>query len=379
MKKIILAVFVSSFIFCQSIFATSWGGLVTNVSKFSLVNEKIMVNQENAAFFNINDYLNSEKSLFIASEILFKSQVNVIPKKTYFKPVLDTSLCKFSGNFIFGELPFNFSVGRFIYSDISGVIFSQASDGLVANLKIPKANVNLGVYAGYTGLLNRLNVNMLGNLYEENDSLYEFCPKYIPILATFNYSIPKILMNIGVQADFFVSLEKYLTSNAYFTLNTNGAISTIGTYKVTGIFGLEDFSKLMIFASGDISFYLPNGIIGGGLEFASNSANGLASFTTITTRNAFNGFYENQTTSNFIPKINFSTTLSENLLITLNEKFVFLLPENGFVFRGLDTGLNLVYNIFSDLRIGCNLDTYFDFSENTNSNYYLSLNASFAF
>ena len=175
MKKRLITGLITAALFISSAFAFSWGGMLDNASKVSANNDfsAIVFNQSNGIYLNLSANLKPDASLRFSAEGLYKYNLNCDFKE------------KLSGNWTIAGGNLALSAGRFRYSDYSASVFSQTSDGLY--LSYDNLKLKASLYGGYTGLLNRLNVSMVENEYEDKEQIYALCPKYIPVLADFSY------------------------------------------------------------------------------------------------------------------------------------------------------------------------------------------------
>ena len=63
----------------------------------------------------------------------------------------------------------------------------------------------------------------------------------------------------------------------------------------------------------------------------------------------------------------------------ITERVLLAMPEDEIKLDGFDTSVNLVYNLFSDVQLGCNIGAYICTETKENSNYSATLKASLAF
>ena len=186
MKKIIVSILAATCAL-SSLAAFTWSGLIDNNTKFSANHDfsALGLNQSNGIYLSAASKLNESGTLRFNAEGLYKYYLNCDLKEgeSTFKNIVDLDLLKLTGEFSVGNGVLGLGAGRFKYSDYSGAVFSQVSDGLYLNYNTQKIKVSL--YGGYTGLLNRLNVSMIENEYEEDENFYALCPKYVPVTADF--------------------------------------------------------------------------------------------------------------------------------------------------------------------------------------------------
>ena len=150
------------------------------------------------------------------------------------------------------------SFGRFKYSHLTNVVFSQKNDGVL--LRFDASKVKLGLYGGYTGLLNQQNVKILnedGDNYRKIDEdlkwyehLYEWADPYVT--TSFVMSFPYLFLNQTVAfeiSSFFgtkgPAYERALEYNRYYaTLSFSGPLAPKLSYALATTMFTEKFNHL---------------------------------------------------------------------------------------------------------------------------------------
>ena len=371
MKKILIA---AAALFCltQSIFAFDWGGIVFNTTKPSTSDfSALSFYQSNGiSLWAANSF---NKNLRLTAEGLYKYEFTKAGEADSFTNIVDLSLLKLSGNWTLGTGSLSLNAGRFAYSDLASVAFSQTSDGLA--LAYQTNSIKVSAYAGYTGLLNSLNVYMTDTNPDANEQAYSLCPGYIPLIADFSL-INLARTNISLQAEYFIAGADYLKNMFYADFAVNGAIGTIAGYTVSAVLGSEDFENWMLYGKGNLSFYIGENLIAfAGAEYYSGKNGVLIPFKAISKKTITNSPYAGGL---ILPQCSLLFVYN-NMVVSLGEKIVVTMPEDEGKVSGSDTTLNLVYNVLSDLQLGCSVVAYYDFNETSSSNYALSLNVSMAF
>ena len=374
MKKLL---FAAAALLClaQSVSALNWGGIISNTSKPSTSDlSNIDFYQSNGISLWAGSTINS--NMRFVMEGLYKYEANIYKDNTSFTNIADLSLLKLSGNWAAGNGIVAVNAGRFQYSDLSSVVYSQESDGL--SFSFQNNSFRIGAYAGYTGLLNSLNVSMTEKKPEAPKDFYSLCPSYIPLALDF--SILNLAgNNISLQGEYFVSAEKALKSKFYADLTVNGSITPAASYQLTAVLGSEDFKKFMLYAKGGLSFYIGQNLIASAAcEYASGANGSLLPFKTISTRTVFNGKMYSDTFGSIVPQASL-VFVRNSLLFSLAEKAVIAMPGEKADFKGLDSSLNFVCNVLSDLQVGSSVIAYADFKDKANSNYSLAINVSLSF
>ena len=377
MKKVVTG-FIALSCLLASAAALSWGGLVDNNTRFSSNDDftRLALNQSNGIYFSVNSNLNKNASMRIAAEGLYKYNASFDFKEneTKFKNIADVNLLKFTGNWALGPGVLALNLGRFQYQDFSGSVFSQVSDG--AYISFDTLDVKASVYAGYTGLLNRLNVSMVDNETKDDDQFYALCPKYIPLAADISYKKLFEYHTVGLQAAAFLPLSDDYKMKAYGTLILNGYIGTLGSYDARVTLGTEKFDGLMLDAKLDGTFYASNNLmVTAGGEYVSGAQGDIKPFLTISSRSfggapVYNGV--------IVPKVGVMYVAGK-FFASATERIIITMPKDEAKLDGFDTSVNVIYNAFSDLQLGCDIGAYICKETKTNSNYYATVKASLAF
>lgn len=372
-KRIVSGLFAAACII-SSAFTLSWGGMVDNNSKLAANNDfsALLLDQSNGIYLNVSSKLNEDASLRISGEGLFKYDLiyDFDAKESNFKMIADLDLLKLSGEWTIANGRLGLAFGRFKYTDFSGAVFSQLGDGLYLSYDTLKTKTSL--YGGFTGLLNRLDVNMTENEADEDDQFYALCPMYVPVLADFSYKALFGNHTVGAQLAAYIPVTDENTFKAYGTLIANGYIGKIASYDARFTLGTEKFEGLMMDMMLDAHFYLiPKVRLTAGAEYVSGDQGSIKPFATLSSRSFGNAPYANGVV---VPKIGalyaagkFYASLTERVIISIDEGL-----------GGFDTAVNVVYNLFSDLQLGLDAGAYIG-KEYETSNYYATAKAVMAF
>ena len=377
MKKLLLATIIS-LTFSLSLSAFAWSGLIDNTTRatenhdFSVMG----LNQGNGIYFSLSHNLSENGSLRLAAEGLYKYSLycDMKTNKFVFKNIADLDLLKFTGDWTLGKGTLSLNAGRFQYQDYSSAVFSQLSDGLYLSYNALKFKTSL--YAGYTGLLNRLDVSMVENESKEEDQFYALCPGYIPVAADFAYKALFGTNTAGLQAACYIPVSEKNKIKGYGTLIMNGYFGTIGSYDARVTVGTEKFENLMLDAKLDTNFYLLSSLLltlGG--EYVSGEQGSIKPFVTLTARSfgcapVYNGV--------IVPKAGLLFAAG-NFYGSVTERVILTMPKEEVKLAGFDTALSLAWNVFSDVRLACDAGAYICTEKKELSNYYASLKASLAF
>lgn len=381
MKKIVLTVFLAVSCAFSSLAALSWSGVIDNTSKFSFDDsfKAESLNQTNGIYLSLSSKLNESGNLRFVAEGLFKFNpiINFITDDSTVKFIADIDLLKLSGDWSLGSGNLSLSAGRFQFSDFSGVVFSQVSDGLYLNYKTAK--IRTSFYAGYTGLLNRLNVSMSENQAKADDNLYALCPKYIPLLADVSYKGLFGSSTIGFQTAFFLPASDENDMKVYGTFILNGQFGNIGSYDARFTLGTIKFEDFMLNAKLDANFFVNSTVmVTAGIEYVSGVQGGIIPFATITSRTFGSGLYNPLWNGVIIPKLGLMYS-NGKIYASLTERGMIAMSEDETKFDGLDTSATFTYKLFSDVLLGCDIGAYNCFDQKENTKYYATIKASLAF
>ena len=378
MKKVILSGLIACLL--APMFALTWNGLIDNNTYLKSNQDLSLINlqQKNGVHLSLNAPFNSSGTLKFVAEGYFGYKFSTsFPQTTKeFIWIADCDLLKFAGKWTIGKGTLAVDAGRFSMSDISGYVFAQKSDGL--SLSYDALKFKAGVYAGYTGLQNRLNVSMLNNSADAAN-FYGLTAGYIPVMVNFTYKTLFETNTIGLQGEAFIPVNtsdkaKYV----YGSLMMNGPIGVLGAYTLKGAVGFGDLKNLMADASLDLNFYIANAaILNLGGEFVSFEKGPLHSFVSITSRTIST---DPLFAGGVLPKLSLIYAKG-NFLASVTGKGVIAMA-NETKFHGIDAAASLICNVFSDLQIGCDFTAFIGLNDDNvkkASNYSATVKASLAF
>lgn len=377
MKKIIIFIILA--LTLLPVFAFEWGGIVDNYSKVKTSEfKKADYDQTDNAFLWITSPLGN--NFKFSAEAYYRFNLYAAEKKTTLKNIVDLDLFKFTGNFKIGGGKISANAGRFFVADKAGAVFSQCSDGLSVDFTMPVLGLNF--YAGYTGLLNSLTVSMLnkdGTPYSKKGEIYVLNYKYLPV--SLGASLPYLLGNniFNVQFLSFIDFEKVDYSKFYGEFTANGPITDGIYYSFKTVFGTRCFNNLMNYSSAGITFYPVDILtVDGGIEYASGKHLCFNSYTSITSKTAYDSALSPQLSGVILPQI--SLTLAESIWYArIAGKVVLSAPEKTVKFEGVDTDLNVIVNVLSDVQVGLDIGAYFDSKSSKNNNFTAGLKVSVSF
>lgn len=385
MKKLIIAgLLVIAGLFTPA-FTLSWSGLIDNNTKLSANNDfsVLKLNQSNGIYLSLSVPIND--NLDFAGEILgkfvldqnFKTNANSI------KFIADSDLLRLQGQWELGNGILSLKAGRFYVSDFTGAAFAQTSDGL--SLDYNMSNMSFSVYGGYTGLLNRLNVSMVdNNIAATSDSrpakdvnFYALCPQYVPVIADFTYKTLFKKHTLGIQAEMFIPVSDKLANKAYGTVTLKGPVTEVITYEAAFTGGLIKFQNFMFDSYANVNLFLiQNTMITAGCEVLSWANAAMIAYVPVTSRTIT---ADSSFAGGILPKA--SVMYAKDRLYGLaTVKGVLAMAGSEAKFHGIDISGSVVYNLFSDLQIGCDLAAFLGLDTfSQTSNYSATIKASLAF
>lgn len=361
--------------FASALFGFEWSGVVSNNTNVLTPDFKnVGINQSNGIDLSLTANLTKDKSLRFATEAMYKYDLVYADKKTTFINTADLSLLKFSGRWDINGSLLTMGAGRFEYSDKTGFVFGQESDGV--SLNYTGRSLSCGFYAGYTGLLNRYTVNMTDNekVKASLGQVYDLCYAYVPLML--DVAFTNVGGNyIGLQAEYFIDGTVLRADKVYGSIFAKGPLSNFGNYYVAATVGSTNFKNVMLRANLNLSFFIGESFMFGvGADYASGYNKVFSEFTPITMKPIHSTVAG---VDAIVPRVMFSY-VRDNFVLSVTEKLVTTIPQN-FSVDGLDNNISVMYNVFSDLQLSSSISAYIDFDTKTENRYSASLNASFAF
>lgn len=367
MKKLLLSICTVLFVFSASLSAVEWGGVFKDETGISA--PEITFKQSNSLSLWLNAPLGQDSGFVFSTEAFYKYNLEISKDEKTFENIADLTLLKVAGDIQLGEGLFSLSAGRFSVLDATGAVFAQTSDGLMLSYALSR--VKLGFYAGYTGLLNELNVPM-GVMSESDNKVYNLAYPYIPLGLT--VALPSLFLNqnLTLQGYGLIDLGEDKSNCFYANLVFAGPITNIIYYNLSTSFGSVNFKSLMNYTG--LTFYVfPTDTITvtGGLDFGSADQGKLAAFTSASVKST-------EVESKITPKLGF-TYGNDVLCADLGAKFLLEYADEKYNASGINLSASFVYNIFSDLQLGLDANASIDLTEAKQSDYTVKLNVSLAF
>ena len=372
--------------FAANAFAVDFGGSVkntTNIKGNSFSSLKLDQIDDLALWLKIP--FDKNGNVYLAAEGLYEFEYDQNAEKVYNR--LDLSLLKFAANLKLNGNACNVSAGRFLFSDLTGLIYNQNGDGLFASYEANSFAVS--VYGAYTGLLNAGIVKMLNHPNDtfsyDQDLPYDLAQKNIVTAAT--VSFPRVAKTQNISAQFLgaFKLDSAYYNRMYATLSLGGPIyktffynlsSTMQFHNLTG--GSYDLSNLSRLS---FTYYFPFKsftVTLGGL-YASGSQGPFENFMGVTKSTAYNSLLDPQYSGIF--KGSFAATIKPiaSLLLFAGCDLVVDAQTSSCSYKGFQYNVGANWQILSDISVGAGFLQYIDDKDSDENKVQISLNAMISF
>ena len=371
MKKFLVSVCTALFILSAPLSAFEWGGVIKDDTGITTPDFKdITFKQSNAlSLWFKAPFGNSGFKL--TAEGLYKYNLSVSKAATEFVNIADLSLFKVDGKIDAGSGLLSLSAGRFAVADATGAVIAQTSDGISVNYALD--TVKLGAYAGYTGLLNSLNVPM-ATAPQKDIKVYNPAYPYAPLGLT--VELPSLVLNQNVTLQGYALLDcgANKSSMYYANLVLAGPVTNIIYYNLSTTLGSVNFKNFMNYTGFTLYIFPTNEIaVNAGLDFGTADQGNTAAFTSIAVKSG-------DVSGKIVPRVSF-TYGTDDMCLELGGKYriAYDTAKAKYAGAGADINAGFVYNIFSDLQIGLNINALIDTTEAKQNNFTANLNIALAF
>jgi len=380
-----------------SSFAFDWGGLVSAKEKFINAPKENITNFDKSTAETVGEayiwlklpfsedgenYLTTEGTYnfdytYTNSEGDCTQYIDLDLFKVVFAPKLNESTSM------------NISIGRFNYSDLSGLIFTQNADGVL--IKLNESRFGLSTYASYTGLLNGRAVSMISvdnpndkDVYiEDTEKFYDFAEKYV--IGSLSLSLPNIFLNQSINIEglgtFRVAEKKY--NRFYGTVAVSGPIISEMFYTLSSSIGYAKYDKadekIGVLSQLSCTYFssFKDSAIGVSSTFASKDFIGFSSQTAVNSQSGgeYNGILK--------AGLFYSIKPISNILISLSSDGIFDFKNGNnndkFGYTGFQMQGNAGFQIFSDLNLNLSAIQYIDKDDSSENKTTLELKAVITF
>lgn len=369
MKKIVLVAVLASVISSASAF--EWG--ISSLSTADLFGKTLSSPSfefsENATFWT-KTALTKDNSVSLNASIFYK-----FTHKKLFEsdstntnsidiPELTLSIRKNVG---MGKL--STKIGRFSVSDETSFIFDQLSDGAVLQYS---ANIfTLSLFAGYTGLLNAIDVTMItsedSSFTQSSNDFYQLSPKYVPLCATIKF--PSLFANqqLALETLAFIDLNNDNYSRYYATLDLNGYLTKNLSYLVSTTFGTANFENVFNLSHINVAYspiqYIT--IFADGI-YASGKNGFLSSFEGFSSMPADYSMSEPEYKDFIKASLSVSGTILKKAILNAGGAIVLNCQETEVSYKGFQWEAGALWNIFSDLRLSSKINQFYGTEDSEN-------------
>ncbi len=292
MKKIILSIAIL-FSVMLPLLAFSWEGKVEANANINGPLNELTLDQSDKLTLGFYAPLNSQNTMSLSGQAYYEFEYSMPLENTAeseISHIADLELLMFNMQIpLSGADYFSINAGRFPISDLTTLIFNQASDGI--EIDYQSDLMKLKTYIGFTGFLNAHSVIM--NVAENTAYLSDVYTLASPfVLANVSLQFPQLFAEQDFYAEIFGALDVGSQGNAdnrmYTTFALSGPLSESWFYTFASTLGVAqspdatwDISNLSIF---EIStFLLENSILTWKTVFAtSGDGSEFKSFTSTT-------------------------------------------------------------------------------------------------
>lgn len=422
MKKILFALALA---FSSVGFAFDFGGLITNDSAFETNYEgDFKFDQQNSASLWARQNFDKNGDNYFAIEGIYNfeadfSQEDDDDKYTNF---LDVNLLKLNLSKKFGSANLTFEAGRFYFSDLSGLVFTQNADG--ARFGFKNNYFAFSAYGSYTGLLNANTTKIISanpaQLYADgetpavqdfsdifladSDKIYDLNEKYAvaDAVLSFPYLIANQTASLEFLGTFRLEDDKY--NRVYATLSIDGPIyrslfynlsSTLeflnyeyeetdknGASKTKSKNDVANLSKI------GLTYYFKKASFGLSGVYASGNQGPLSPFVGLTKNTSTYSLQEFLYTGIIKTGANVSFKPLENLILSANCDAIFNALSgdedddefDDIEYYGFQYSAGITWQVKSDFQLGITGSQFFD-KDNTDliKKTYINLHAALAF
>ncbi|MEE0999515.1 MAG: hypothetical protein UIH41_07630, partial [Treponemataceae bacterium] len=262
-------------------------------------------------------------------------------------------------------------LGRIFISDSYGLIFNNSVDGGKLKISLPVAN--LSMFAGYTGLLNGKNFQIVNSTIEvDQDAIYSFAPGFM--VAGFDITSKNTFENhsLGLNVSSFVPVQKNETrpTSIYGQIYANGPIVNSLYYDLVAAVGIytENQLKAGVMMNGEVAYYpsFIKSIFSANILFATDT---FYSFidpsVVIAKQNSING----------ILKFGLATSIRplDSLLVTLGGDFAMDVEGSNVFVDCFQWTTSASWQILSDIKLALNLGQKIGLNEDSSDSFFGAL------
>ncbi len=385
-KTLFKALLLAQVFSLTAAFAVDFGGSLKNISNIKGKNfSSLNLDQIDDLALWVKVPFTKSGDMYLVAEGLYEFEYDQSKEKAFNR--LDLDLLKFAAKLKLNGASLNVNAGRFIFSDLTGLIFNQNADGAFVSYEAPFFNVS--AYGSYTGLLNAGLVKMINHKndpfsFDEN-SPYELAQKYLVGAATLSF--PRVAKTQNVAAQFLgaFKVDGRSFNRMYASLSAGGPVYRTLFYSVSSTLGLQSYDGTSIDISNlsrvNLTCYLPvkDLSLSLGALYASGSNGPLEGFCGFSKVNAYNSLRDPQHSG--VAKLSFMATAKpfEKLLAYAGCDMIVDAASSSAKYKGFQYSAGADWQAFSDLKVGVGFLQYIDDKNSDENKIQLSLNALLTF
>lgn len=372
MKKLIVSICAAFCLMAAPLTAVEWGGLLFNDSGITTPNfSEITFSQSNGVSLWVKSPLGNS-GLYMSSEVLYKYKLEIAGNETsVFNQVIDLPLFKVYGDLSAGAGVLSINAGRFFYVDSLSAVISQVVDGVSVAYGLPLFKIS--GFAGYTGLLNGLNVPMAVPPQKEN-KIYNMAYPYLPVGLSIEFPTLAGNQSLEFNSYFLADLGSASEKNnmLYASAVLSGPVSNTIYYNAGTVFGVVNFKDMMNYSSVSMLIFPTEEIsVTAGITFGSAEQGPFVNYLSLSTVSLLSA-------GRITPKASFTYTTG-NMSAGLNGDVMLSYEDKKYSATNTDWNVEFIYNVFSDLQLGLTVNAVIDLTEAKANNFGAKLNISLAF
>ena len=353
MKKRFLSFVLVCSALCIPLAASDFGVLISSESHLRGNNsDSLKIRQrENARLWFSLPFTNDE-SVYLTGEGMYMFEYDAAGIGT--ANILDLTLFKFRIDKKNDEGGvFSLHAGRFAVSDATGLIFNQTCDGLF--ICAGGRLCTVGLYAGYTGLLNAHDVSILvpsGTSYTADfTKLYPAAPRYVPLGAAINF--PALFRNqkLVFQGWAFLDAMNEKYDRFFGETELAGPFGSVISYRISSAFGTNDFKELMNLSQAHVVFSPVDQIaIDVGFVYASGTQWIFKPFTGFTSQTATFALDQPEYTGMMKFSVDSIVSFSKDIQGSLGAGYIFDFSGTSAEIGGMQLYTDLIFNLFTNIQ-----------------------------
>ena len=364
MKKII-QILLCAVLVSASAFSLDFGVLVTDNTDFYKVGENFALDQSEIITPSLKVPFNTKDPIYFITEASIKHKLNSdLKDNTTNKFVLDLPLLKFSATHRFTHrTSISAEIGRFAVSDSTGIVFNQPNDNVLVQFNSPY--FVLSATAGYTGLLNSQNVEMINSsnaVYTSGEGLYTLAAPYFTVIGS--VALPYFIFKQSISAEAIVAINTQNNdlTRSWFTGIISGPLHNSLFYNLSTTFEICEGRDLANFTQFNLSYFFD--LLSSCVNFSASYASpDFTQFTKITASSA-------AVTDTYSELLKLGLTASiipvSKLYLALTTDVLFKAPKDNISYYGFEALGTIQYQVFSDLQLSLKASTFLGSDASTN-------------